>query len=301
MDYGVIKGVSFGLLAALTMGFFMAPRRRFGGNNRQFLLGGTAGAAAAGLAYWLSSGAPFRFTAMAWVPPLAGVCWMLGTLSYAAGAHSVGLAKASGIKNTHFIVTTAGGFLLFNEGASTNLFLASAGAALMLVMAFVLARMEHNDAELPHACAFGYIATLGSPLFYGINGLLLKWVIDAGLPRSQILFSMALGSLFASVCAWGGGSMAAGPAERLALRKYAPAVLSGLIWAAGFVAAIFSIQYIGVAVARTLQSLAIVVSFIYGGILLREIDLWRYRVQTAAVLMLTVLAVVCLYLSKMAG
>jgi len=294
-------GVLLGLLTAVFIGLFMVPRRYFRGDTLTFLVGMSFGAMVGNAVYWLLAGRPFQCTWHACVALLPGANWAVGTYAYAAGTQRVGLSKATGIKNTQVVVTTLGAFLIFGEQATTQPHLAFLGAALVVATAFVLSRTEHRSEALPDASLAGYLIPIIAGVLYGVNGLVMKWLISAGVARPQLNLGIGVGAflggagLYAVVNGSFRGALAPGA------RQTALAALGGLIWAAGLVTMIVSIAWAGVAVAWSLLNLSIVVSVLYGVFVFREIDARRRWLQLAAGLSLACLGVSSLYLSRVVG
>ena len=298
MDSNAITGVLLGLLTAVFIGLFMVPRRHYKGNTATFLVGVTSGAAVGNLVYWIVSGMPFEVTWLAAGSLLPGVNWAVGTFAYAAGTHRVGLAKATGIKNTQVVVATVGAFVIFGEAQTTEPIFAFAGAGLVVATALVLSGMRHRKEALPHASLKGYLIPIIASVLYGINGLLLKWLIAGGVPRPQINFGIGLGAFAGGLLVY---RVTRGRLDFL--RAVSPwqhllAVSGGLTWAAGLVTMIISIHYVGLAVAWSLLNLSIVISVLYGTIVLREVDIRLRWKQVAVGLALACFGVLSLYLSK---
>lgn len=298
MSDGALLGVVLGLLTAFFLGFFMVPRAYARQDTLTFLVGMTAGAAAGGALYWLARGAPFVFSLPAFVSIIPGLSWASGTFGYAYGTEKIGLAKATGIKNTQVVVTVMGGFLLFGEVRTTNPFLAVLGTSLVVATAVVLSRAQHRSQAAPKAGAGGYLMCILASLLYGANGIVMKWILGRGVSAVQMTFLISAGAVA------GGVSIYFIVRRRLDFLKRCPprdhifAFSGGLIWAAALVTMILAIDLAGVAVAWSLMNLSVLVSVLYGVVILREVDLkatWR---TVAAGLALACLGVLSLYLSK---
>lgn len=289
-------GVIFGLLSAVFIGLFMVPRRYVRSDGAAFILAMTSGAAAANALYWLASGTPFVSTPAALVTPLPGAVWAVGSYAYAAGARRVGLAKSIAIKNTQIVVTTLGGFLIFSEAETTNPLLACLGGAFVMATALVLSNTEHSGDAVPHASLTGYLVPAVASVLYGINGLLMKWLIANGVPQPQINLGIGLGAVGAGLALFFavGRPSPAGSA----LSRHALPFAGGVIWAAGLVTMLKAIEYAGVAVGWALMNLSIVVSVLYGVVILREISLKTQWRRVALGLLMAIAGIGALSLSK---
>lgn len=298
MDSKAALGVALGLVTAFSLGLFMVPRRYYRGDSVTFLVGMTFGAMAGGFAYWLFAGRPFSTAPLAFASLLPGVNWALGTYAYAAGTHRVGLAKATGIKNTQVVVATLVAFVVFGEAATTNVPLACLGSALVVATAFVLSGIEHREEALPHASLGGYLIPIIASVLYGLNGLLMKWLIAGGVPRPQMNLGIGTGAFAGGLIVYATVKRRLDFLRAVGAGQHLAAVLGGVIWAIALVTMIVAIDFAGLAVAWSLMNLSIVVSVLYGVVILREVDVRRRWGQVAAGLVLATLGVLSLYLSK---
>lgn len=298
MDPEGTLGVALGLVTAFLIGLFMAPRRHAKIDNLTFLLGMMAGAALGTFLYWTASGMPFQRTWPALFTLVPGLTWAAGTYAYAFGTQRVGLAKATGIKNTQVVVTTIAGFLLFKEGSATEPVSATIGAGLVVATAVFLSQIEHSEAAVPHASLKGYLVPVISSFLYGVNGIFMTWVTASDVPLPLANFGIGVGALLGGVILYAATGKRLGDLVNYRLADHALAVLGGLIWAAGLVTMLLSIKYAGLAVAWSLMNLSVVVSVLYGVVVFKEIDLRRRWGQVAVGLLLACLGVAALYLSK---
>ncbi|MHC4714596.1 MAG: GRP family sugar transporter [Planctomycetota bacterium] len=303
MDPRASLGVILGLVTAFCLGLFMVPRRYFKGDSLNFLLGMTFGAALGGAVYWAVVGMPFKGWPFALCTLIPGVNWSLGTFAYAAGTHRVGLAKATGIKNTQVVLSVLGAFLIFKEGATTDPTLAVVGSALVVLTAIVLSRIRHSEQAVPHASPAGYLLPIIASILYGINGSLMKWLIDSGLEKPQINLGIGLGAFLGGAFLYTVRALYLFAKKRpgdigwVGFRQFGLAAVGGLTWAVALVCMVVAIDFAGLAVAWSLLNLSIVVSVLYGVVILREIDPKRWR-QVGFGLALACAGIVCLYLSK---
>ncbi len=291
-------GVVLGLVTAFFIGLFMVPRRYARSDTLSFIVGMTAGACLGSTVYWLVSGAPFSWSWMALFALVPGANWAVGSYAYAWGTQSVGLAKATGIKNTQVVVTTAGGFLLFNDAADTEPVLAILGAALVVATALVLSRTRHREESVPNATLRGYLVPIIASFLYGVNGLLMAWIIDSGISKPEMNAGIGLGSFLAAAALFAVIRGKANVFSGASLRDHAWALSGGVIWAVGLVTMILSIAYAGLAVAWSLMNLSVVVGVLYGVFFFREIDLRERAWPVAWGLVLACLGIGALYLSK---
>ena len=276
MDSMVSWGVIFGLRTAVFIGLFMVPRRYAKSDTVTFMVGMTAGAAVGNTILWLASGMPFQTTWAAAFSIVPGATWAVGSYAYAGGTTRVGLAKATAIKNTQLVVTTLGGFLLFGETRTTNPLLAALGGALVIATAVVLSRTEHVEESLPNASLKGYLIPIAASVLYGVNGLFMKWLLEHKVPRPLIGLGIGIGALGASMAIYAAAGRRMDAFWSAGLRDHAFSVLGGLTWAMGLVTMLLAIDYAGVAVGWALMNLSVVVSVLFGVVILREID-WRAR------------------------
>jgi len=298
MDQGEALGVTLGLVTALFIGLFMVPRRYFKGDTVTFLVGMTFGAMVGNAVYWLVSGMPFSPRWLAVFSLVPGANWAVGTFAYAHGTHKVGLAKATGIKNTQVLVATAGAFIFFNEAETTQPVLAFLGSGLVVATAFILSNIRHREKALPHASLGGYLIPVIASVLYGLNGLFMKILIVGGVPRPQMNFGIGIGAFAGGVCLYGLVRRRLDFLRAAGARQHLMAVIGGLIWACGLVTMIIAIDFAGLAVAWSLLNLSIVVSVLYGVVVLREVDIARRWREVAAGLAVACLGVAALYLSK---
>lgn len=298
LDANAITGVLLGLLTAVFIGLFMVPRRHYKGDTATFLVGVTFGAALGNVIYWIVLGMPFDVTWLAAGSLLPGVNWAVGTFAYAAGTHRVGLAKATGIKNTQVVVATVGAFVIFGEARTTEPVLAFLGAGLVVATALALCGIRHRDEALPRASLKGYLVGIIASVLYGINGLLLKWLIAGGVPRPQMNLGIGLGAFAGGLLVYRVTKGRLDFIHAVAPGQHLLAIAGGLTWAAGLVTMIISIHYVGLAVAWSLLNLSIVIGVLYGTIALREVDIRLRWKQVAVGLVLACLGVLSLYLSK---
>jgi len=291
-------GVAFGLVTAFFIGLFMVPRQYAKSDNPTFLLGLMAGATVGTFVYWLVAGMPFEWSWAALFSLVPGANWAAGSYAYASGTGRIGLAKATGIKNTQVVVTTLGGFLIFNEGATTEPLLATIGSALVVATAVYLSRVEHSRNAVPRASLKGYLMPIVASVLYGLNGLFMKTLIIWKVPLPQANLGIGIGALL------GGAAIYAAKGKRFAdlgrwpKRDHIYALVGGLIWAAALITMLLSIEHAGLAVAWSLMNLSVVVSVIYGVVVLKEIDLRSRWGHVAIGLLLACLGVVALYYSK---
>ena len=291
-------GITLSLVTALLLGFFMVPRRYFKADTATFMVGLTFGAAVGNIIYWLFSGGDFALRPLAILPFLAGINWSAGTFAYAAGTHRVGIAKATGIKNTQLVWTTFGGFILFGEAATTSIPWAFAGAALILLTAIVLANIQHNEESIPRATLKGYMLPVISSVLYGANGLTIKFLGTKGLAVPQTCMSIGIGAFVGGLCFYAINNKKLNFLSRAPLSQHLLSVIGGIIWAAALVTMTLSIKYVGVAVAWALLNLSIVVTVLYGTFFLKELDIRKRWGSITVGLVLGCLGLLCLYLSK---
>lgn len=298
MESQPLWGVLFGLLSAFFIGLFMVPRRYVLSDSVTFVVAMTAGSAAANSVYWLVMGRPFVATPAALVTLLPGAVWAVGSYAYAAGAHRIGLAKASAIKNTQLVVTTAGGFLIFNEAATTQPALACLGGAFVIATALIMSNTEHSGDTVPHASLTGYLVPIVASVLYGINGLLMKWLISHGVPQPEINLGIGLGGIATGLALFAAVKRRINPVDSAAARHHAFAFVGGVIWAAGLVAMLKAIEYAGVAVGWALMNLSVVISVSYGVVVLREISVRKQWRRVAVGLLMALCGIGALSLSK---
>lgn len=301
LDPKAALGVILGLVTALSIGLFMVPRRYFRGDTTTFLVGMTFGAMAGNAIYWFLSGMPFSPRPLAVFSLIPGINWAVGTFAYAYGTHRVGLAKATGIKNTQVLVATAGAFLFFNEAETTQPALAFAGSGLVVATAFILSRIQHRDEVLPHASLSGYLIPIIASVLYGLNGLFMKILIAGDIPRPQMNLGIGIGAFLGGLGIYILVRRRLGFLKAAAPSQHALAILGGLIWALALVTMILAIDFAGLAVAWSLMNLSIVVSVLYGVVLFREVDIKRRWKEVAAGLAVACLGILALYLSKVFG
>ena len=301
LDPKAALGVILGLVTAVSIGLFMVPRRYFRGDTAVFLVGMTFGAMVGSTIYWVISGMPFSPKGIAIFSLVPGLNWALGTYAYAYGTHKVGLAKATGIKNTQVLVATAGAFIFFNEAQTTQPLLAFLGSGLVVATAFILSNIRHRDKALPHASLSGYLIPIIAAFLYGLNGLFLKILIAADIPRPHMNLGIGIGAFAGGLGVYVLLRRRLDFLKAVSLRQHALAVSGGLIWALALVTMILAIDFAGLAVAWSLMNLSIVVSVLYGVVLLREVDIRRRWKQVAAGLAVACLGILVLYLSKALG
>ncbi len=298
MDASASLGMVLGLATAFAIGLFMVPRRYFRGNTITFLVGMTFGAMAGNGAYWFLAGMPFSMRPMALFSLVPGINWAVGTFAYAHGTHRVGLAKATGIKNTQVLVATTGAFIFFGEAETTRPTLAFLGSALVVATAFILSRIRHRDEVLPHAGLGGYLIPIIASLLYGLNGLMMTVLIGADIPRAQINLGIGTGAFIGGVAVYLLAERRLDFVRAATFSQHGLAVLGGLVWSLALVTMVLAIDFAGLAVAWSLMNLSIVVSVLYGVVLFREVDLTLRWKQVAAGLLVASMGVLALYLSK---
>jgi len=291
-------GIVLSLITAFFIGLFMVPRRYTKSDTVTFLVGMTAGACLGSAIYWLLSGAPAKVFWGTWAAMIPGANWALGSYAYAWGTERIGLAKATGIKNTQVVVTTLGGFLMFNNIANTEPVLACLGSALVVATALVLSAIEHREESVPHASLMGYLVPIIASVLYGINGLIMNWVINSGISLPQMNVMTGVGSVLCAFVIYVVAKRRVNVLAECSLKEHALAVLGGVIWAAGLISMILSIAYAGLAVAWSLMNLSVVVGVLYGVIILREMDTRSRRWHVTAGLLLACLGIAALYLAK---
>jgi glucose uptake protein GlcU len=291
-------GIVLALVTAFFIGLFMVPRRYAKSDTVTFLVGMTAGACVGSAIYWLLSGAPTKVFWGTWAAMLPGANWALGSYAYAWGTERIGLAKATGIKNTQVVVTTLGGFLMFNNAANTEPVLACVGSAFVVATALALSAIDHREESIPHASLMGYLVPIIASVLYGVNGLIMNWVIDSGISLPQMNVMTGIGSVSCAMIIYVVAKKRANIFADCGLRDHALALLGGVIWAAGLISMILSIAYAGLAVAWSLMNLSVVVGVLYGVLILREMDLKSRRWHVAAGLLLACLGIAALYFAK---
>ena len=299
MDQKGILGVVLGLVTAFFIGLFMVPRRYARSDNVTFLLGMMAGAAVGSAAYWLVAGAPWQWSWAVFFSLVPGVNWAVGSYAYAFGTERIGLAKATGIKNTQVVVTTVGGFVFFHERASTEPVSAVIGAALVVATAVYLSWIEHREESLPSASPAGYLVPIIASILYGVNGVFMKLLIVWNVPRPLANLGIGLGALLGGVALYVLTGRRFCDLPKAGLKNHFLALAGGVTWALGLVTMILSIDYAGLAVGWSLMNLSVVVSVLYGVVVLREIDLRRRWGRVAIGLVLACLGIAALYLSKL--
>ncbi len=298
LDKTAFLGVILGLVTAFFIGLFMVPRRYVKSDSLTFMVGMTAGAAVGSAAYWLLAGMPFAHTPAALLSVVIGANWAVGTYAYAAGTRNIGLAKATAIKNTQPVVTTIGGFLFFNEAATTNPVFASAGAFLVVVTAYVLSSTAHREESVPDASLRGYLVPIIASVLYGANGLGMKLLTEYGVPRPQMNLGIGVGAMLGGMGTYVIVRRRFDFLKAASARDHALAALGGVVWAVALVTMIVSVAYVGVAVSWALLNLSIVISVLYGVIVLKEIDMGRRWRQVIGGLFLAGLGVLALYAAK---
>jgi glucose uptake protein GlcU len=294
----IILGIVSGLVTAFFIGLFMVPRRYSKADSVTFMVGMTAGAAITNTSLWLAAGMPFEATWAALFSLVPGATWAVGSYAYASGTNRIGLAKATAIKNTQLVVTTGGGLLLFGEAATTNSLLAAAGGALVIATAVVLSRTEHREESVPNASLKGYLMPIAASIFYGVNGLFMKWLLEHKVPRPLIGLGIGIGALGAAIAIYAVVRRRVDFVPAASGSDHGLALLGGVTWAIGLVTMLMAIEYAGVAVGWSLMNLSIVVSVLYGVVILREIDFRRKWLQIGGGLALAFLGIAALTLAK---
>jgi glucose uptake protein GlcU len=289
-------GVVFGLVTAFFIGLFMVPRQYAKSDNPTFLLGLMAGATVGTFVYWVVAGMPFQWSWAALFSLVPGANWAAG--SYASGTGRIGLAKATGIKNTQVVITTLGGFLIFGEGATTEPVLATIGSGLVVATAVYLSRVEHSRDVVPRASLKGYLIPIVASFLYGLNGLFMKMLIIWKVPLPQENLGIGVGALLGGAAIYAAKGKRFGDLGRWPKRDHIFALVGGLIWAVALITMLLSIEYAGLAVAWSLMNLSVVVSVLYGVVVLKEIDLRSRWGHVAIGLLLACLGVIALYYSK---
>ena len=291
-------GVFLGLVTAFFIGLFMVPRRYAKTDTVSFMVGMTAGACVGSGIYWLACGMPFVASWYALASLLPGVNWALGSYAYAWGTERIGLSKATGIKNTQVVVTTLGGFLIFNDAATTEPVLAVMGSALVVVTAVVLTGAAHSEERIPNASRAGYLVPVISSVLYGINGLIMAWIIGTGISKPEMNAGIGVGSFLAGAILYVVVKRDWRIFSACCARDHALSFAGGVIWAVAMVTMILSIAYAGLAVGWSLMNLSVVVSVLYGVVILKEIDPRRWPWHIYGGLAIACVGIAALYFSK---
>ncbi|MGM0125255.1 glucose uptake protein [Enterococcus sp. AZ194] len=195
---------------------------------------------------------------------LSGLFWSAGQNGQFHGMKylgvSVGLPLSTGMQ---LIINTVAGAIFFHEWTKSQDFLAGSLALILLVLGAYLTAKQDPTSQIEHNRMFnfgkGFRALIISTIGYGLYTILITW---AKVDPAAVIFPQSLGMLVgASLFAF----------KKVSINRFVwKNMWSGLLWGAGNVCMLLTLQKVGLAVSFSLSQMGIIISTLGGIFILGE-------------------------------
>ena len=313
MDTKDLLGFVFGMLSGVGFGLFMVPRKHSNLDNSQFPFSMGIGVLIGTSVFGLFAGKILPEPTLDYaLSLLAGAFWGIGTIGFMYGVHYLGLARSAPIKNTHAVLGTIFGVVIFHEFAFSHpipLTLVLLGSAFMFVSAYSMGKMSsvhgsnsaHSGKYDPRTerrlTILGVAWSIGSAVGYSAYTIPMKIVFAHGMSPLAFLAFMGHGCFLSMAVLFvlSGGNIRNWWQQ--SWQDQAWAIAGGIMWSIASAFSYTSIKMIGLAVSWPLVNLNTLVAAAYGIRIFKEIDLSLNRTAIICGILSAVLGVIFLALA----
>lgn len=303
-----VTGFGLALLSMVLFGLYMVPRKKSGAPQGAFTFWMGCGILAGTTALGLATGGFVPVSAAQYAMIFgSGVVWATGSDAYCRGVRLIGLSRSTPVKNISAALGMLLGVVVFREFAGRGaapVVLVVLGSAAVVASANLLGRVEANGCESDartdrRRLTAGVLCSLWAAIAYSVFTVPMKIVYAQGVSPSSFLVYMGQGC-FAGMAALALVSPGRLGGKAVTRRDRRLAGLSGVMWAVGSLCANLAVKMVGVAVTWPLTKNS-VAAVLFGVLVLREVNVARYRTDLRRGLVLSVVGVVLLALAVARG